>query len=243
MRFCPAVIGLLRAAMVIFPFACAASPAVTPTDGQPFTFDPANSVFAKPGASPAEQAAPDPSAVALSDQEQQVSEIAAGRGDRDYLMIDKSRGQIILFREGRPVLSGPALTGESPLDRLPPGVLAKKFTRHAPLNEKVTPAGRFTVSRGHDRELGPTFDINEIDGKDWGLAIHQVYLGTPSEHRGERLRSTTEADNHITFGCINVTPDMMRRLMSDLPNKRSTPLYILPRDTDRTAAFFGSRHS
>ena len=157
-------------------------------------------------------------------------------------MVDKALGRIILFENDKPVFSGSALTGESTADRLPPGALHEKFSKLTALDTKVTPAGRYTVTRGHDSDYGPLLDINEIQGKDWGIAIHQVYLGTPSERRAERLQSPNDQDKHITFGCINVTPEAIRFLMKELPRKRATPLYILPLDETSTAAYF-SPHS
>jgi hypothetical protein len=178
----------------------------------------------------------------LSPQEEQVSATAGQNGDQEFLMVDKALGKIILFENDKPVFSGSALTGESSSDRLPPGALHEKFSKLTSLDTKVTPAGRYTVTRGHDSDYGPLLDINEIKGKDWGIAIHQVYLGTPSERRAERLRSSNDQDKHITFGCINVTPEAIRFLMKELPKNRATPLYILPLDETSTAAYF-SPHS
>jgi hypothetical protein len=180
---------------------------------------------------------------ALSDQEERVGQIAVENGDQIFVMVDKARGKIILFENGKPVFSGAALTGESTADRLPPGALAERFSQLNALKDKVTPAGRYTVSRGHDDAYGTLLDINEIHGKDWGIAIHKVYLGTPSEHRGARLQSPNEEDKHITFGCINVTPTAIQYLLRELPARHATPLYILPLDDTKTAAYFTPRNS
>jgi hypothetical protein len=180
---------------------------------------------------------------ALTDQEEVVSQLAEMKGDRDYLMVDKTRGKIILFENNEPVFAGPALTGESTADALPPGELKEKFDNLNSLETKVTPAGRYTVSRGRDDDYGPVLDINEIRGSDWGIAIHKVWLGTPSEHREQRIQSPNEQDKHITFGCINVTPDAIRFLLKKLPEKGATPLYILPEDDTRTVAYFAARGS
>ncbi len=119
----------------------------------------------------------------LSPQEQQVRKIAAQFGDRDFLMVDKPAGRVVLFEDGEPVYVGSALTGQSTADTLPPGALSEKFAQLVAVKDKVTPAGRFTITPGFDPHYGPLFDINEIQGKDWGIAIHQVYLGIPSENR------------------------------------------------------------
>jgi hypothetical protein len=56
----------------------------------------------------------------LSDQEERVGQIAVENGDQIFVMVDKARGKIILFENGKPVFSSAALTGESMADRLPP---------------------------------------------------------------------------------------------------------------------------
>ena len=76
------------------------------------------------------------------------------KGDRDFLMVDKTHGKIILFENNEPVFAGPALTGESTADNLPPNALHEKFDKLNALDTKVTPAGRYTVSRSHDDDYG-----------------------------------------------------------------------------------------
>jgi hypothetical protein len=111
-----------------------------------------------------------------------------------YLMVDKPRGKTALLENGTLVFKSAALTGESKADRLPPGTLSKRFSQLGALDDKVTPAGRFTVSRDYDREYGSLPDIDEIQGRDWTISIHQVYLGTPSERRADRLESPDHQD-------------------------------------------------
>jgi len=180
----------------------------------------------------------------LTAQESEAGQMATARGDQTFVMVDKARGKIILFENGQPVFAGPALTGESTADQMPKTELGEKFDTLNALNTKITPAGRYTVERGFDPEVGgPLFDIHEIRGKDWGIAIHQLYLGIPAEHRDARILSPSEADKHITFGCINVQTATLHLLMHELPEKGPIPLYILPEDASRTAAFLTPRTS
>jgi hypothetical protein len=174
----------------------------------------------------------------LSPQAEQVRQIAEQNGDKTFLMLDKARGEIILFENDQPIFSGAALTGVSMGDRIPPGVLAIPGLHPLKPEQKVTPAGRFTVRQELDPEFGTVWTINEIHGIDWDIAIHQVYLGTPSEHRDARLRSLDASDRQITWGCINVDKSTIRLFTQKLPHKGKTALYILPRDTAMTAAFF-----
>jgi hypothetical protein len=175
----------------------------------------------------------------ISSQAQKVSEIANQRGDRTYLMVDKAQGEIILFEDGRPIYRSAALTGKSLGDYLPPRAINVPTSRHPSADLKVTPAGRYTVSRERDAEFGTVFTINEIKGKDWDIGVHRVFLGDPAEHRAERLRSANRDDRHISFGCINVDPDTIRVLTRHLAKLRKTPIYILPQDVSRTMAIFG----
>jgi hypothetical protein len=173
----------------------------------------------------------------LSPVEQRVSEIASRNGDRDYLMVNKNRGRIILFERGRPAFSRPALTGESMADHIPMDAWRTPWSKQSGVKFKVTPAGRFTITRSYDRKFGELFDINELQGRDWTIAIHRVWLGKPAERRDARLRSEMDDDKHITNGCIDVEPGTMAQLLRILPS-RGMPLYILPNNENLVSNVF-----
>jgi hypothetical protein len=199
---------------------------------------------AKPGEEPPHETLPVLPPETLTDQERRVREFAGEHGDHEFLMVDKTLGKILLFENSEPVFVAAALTGASSADRMPPRELAEKMSQLTGVAAKITPAGRFTVTRGFDKAYGGTvLDIREIQGKDWGIAIHQVYLGIPSEHRAARLLSPRDDDKNITFGCINVSPDAMKLILRELPRKGATALYVLPRDPTRTAAYFEPSNS
>jgi hypothetical protein len=179
--------------------------------------------------------------VALSPEARRVSQIAERNGDRNYIMLDKAHGRIIAFERGRPTFSGAALTGEYPVDTILPDAFGKTFHESSTLKYKVTPAGRYTVSTGFDPAYGETLDVNEIQGKDWDIAIHKVWLGAPWEHRDARLRSASDQDKHITYGCIDVDGPTMKGLLDRLPDEDATPLYILPQDESLIIKFFQPR--
>jgi hypothetical protein len=182
-----------------------------------------------------------PGASGLSQAARYVSQIASRNGDRDFLMLDKPNGQIIIFENGRPTYSGAALTGESLADRLEPDAVGKTFAESKGLKYKVTPAGRYTVSMGFDPAYGDTLDVNEIQGSDWDIAIHKVWLGAPSEHRDTRLRTPGGADKHITYGCVDVDGTTMQQLVNHLPDEDHTPIYILPMDDGLLGSLFRAR--
>ena len=114
----------------------------------------------------------------LSPQQQEVSRIARERGDKQFLMVDKTRGEILLFEDGQPVFGGAALTGAGMGDRIPAKVLTFSGNHPLTVDQKITPAGRFTVRPEPDPDYGRVWTINEVHGKDWDIAIYQVYLGT-----------------------------------------------------------------
>jgi hypothetical protein len=179
----------------------------------------------------------------MSPMAQRVSQIADQNGERRFLLIDKAHGRIILFENGKPILNRGALTGESMNDQLPPDATSKTVHQQVGVKYKVTPAGRFTVTRGDGGSLGETYDINEIQGPDWDIAIHAVWLGAPAEHRAARLASANDQDKHITYGCIDVDADTMRQLLRLMGNGSGTPVYILPNDESMTLRLFRGRDS
>ena len=182
---------------------------------------------------------PGSSSPELSDQQRAVSAIAIQNGDRQFLLLDKSRGELLLFVDGQPVFEGAALVGESRADEIPPYLFTKSFSTPAKLSEKVTPAGLYTVRREADPHYGTIFTINEIKGTDWDITIHRVAI-VPGEHRPERIHSPNAAGRHITNGCINVERETIRFLERYVTGPR-TSLYILPEDPGRIPVLFGRR--
>ena len=152
-------------------------------------------------------------------------------------MSDKVRGRLILFWDGVPVFSSPALTGLSRADFLPADALGKSYAQQVGEKYRVTPAGRFTVSQTWDRSYGEVLDINEIHGRDWGIAIHAVPLASAG-YREALLRSPLDQARHITEGCVNLDPGAMRQLSRILPRRGGTPTYILPNDESLIARLF-----
>jgi hypothetical protein len=180
---------------------------------------------------------------ALSPAALRVSQIATRNGDRDYLLLDKARGKIFVFEDGGLTFGSAALTGEYPVDELAPDAIGKTSAQLAGLKNKVTPAGRYTVSRAADHLYGPILDINEIRGKDWGIAIHRLWLGAPAEHREARLYSAREDDKHITYGCIDVDWPTMQQILKRVPDATVTPLYVVPQDEGLITQFFEHRNA
>ena len=204
---------------------------------------PAVATLANPSAGPPAGTQAVVTAAVLSDQARQVSRIAEQNGDRTYIMIDKPFGKLIFFEDGKPTYVTTALTGESMTDRVPASALKKRFSAVGTADDKVTPAGRFTLTRSYDEDYGQLFSINEIHGPDWEIAIHQVYLGTPSERRMYRLESRRPQDNNVSHGCINVNKDTIGFLVRKLGKTKRPVLYVLPHDQSKTQEFFAQRRA
>jgi hypothetical protein len=170
----------------------------------------------------------------LSQAAARVSQIAARNGDRTFILVDKARGKLFLFANGSLIFTSPALTGSSLADRLPYDATSKTFAEASGFQYRVTPAGRFTVSPGHDSLYGSTLDVNEVRGKNWIIAIHLA----PTQSRDARLRSVSDQDKHATEGCINVDANTIRTLTQLLAMRRSTPLYVVPNDERTISEFF-----
>jgi hypothetical protein len=195
----------------------------------------------RPDNAPPPRTTPDLSGLDLAPAVLRISRIASWNGDRIYVVVDKMHGKLVLFENGRPTLTRPALTGESLADRLPADAIARSVHDQHGVKYKVTPAGRFTLSHAFDRGLGRVLDINEIHGLDWGLAIHRVWLGNSAERRDARLRSVNDSDKHITTGCIDVEADTMHDLLLRLSASDRTPIYILPTDESLIDTLFQPR--
>lgn len=143
-----------------------------------------------------------------------------------YLIIDKVNAQVLAFdASGQLLAAAPALLGLAHGDQSVKGVGDKKMSAIRP-QERITPAGRFVASLGHDPHGKEILWIDYADA----IALHPVVKGTPQERRAERLASPTSADNRISYGCINVPPAFYRQFVSPAFAQTSGLVYILPEE-------------
>lgn len=158
----------------------------------------------------------------------------ANRG-KSFIVADKAAGQLHAFMaDGTLIRSAPALYGESLADAMTPEQLAKpldKMTRA----DKITPAGRWNVTLQDSPEYGWVLSFKGGNG----LAIHSVYLGTPSENRLGRLSSKISSDNYVSWGCINVPAEFAHNVLKDNFTSKDHGLFILPIQTENTYKSFG----
>lgn len=80
---------------------------------------------------------------------------------------------------------------------------------------KDTPSGTFSLSHWATDEPGYGGDIMVFkESRRHVWAIHRVLTHRPDENRVERLRASDAARRRgITQGCVNVMPDVYRKLV------------------------------
>ena len=79
---------------------------------------------------------------------------------------------------------------------------------------KDTPVGEYQLKLIKTDQPGYGGDIvafHETD--DYVFAIHRVFLLNPKQHRMERIKSEDPSVRHITWGCINVMPEVYEKLV------------------------------
>ena len=128
----------------------------------------------------------------------------AGKRDthkKSFIIGDKVGGLLYAFgKDGKLIAKAPALFGAATGDKV---LAPEKSLDDFKKSDKITPAGVFSGKFGQSDEYGTV--VRFADFNKFYLAIHRVYLGTPSERRIDRLNSEIGTDNRISYGCINVT--------------------------------------
>jgi hypothetical protein len=153
------------------------------------------------------------------------------------MIIDKLGAEIFVYdRTGRFMGSTPALVGSTRGDHEVVGIGDRELSDIKP-SERTTPAGRYVAIIGPSNGLGRVLWI-DIPG---AVALHPVITNHPQEHRVERLRSETPADNRITYGCINISPMFYENVVRPLFTSHGGVVYILPEKRSLASTFPGYR--
>jgi hypothetical protein len=154
-------------------------------------------------------------------------------GDREFVMIDKRDAKIYVFdANARLEASAPVLLGAALGDDTAPGIGTRPLELVRP-EEKTTPAGRFVGEPGHNAR---NEDVVWVD-YDAAVSMHRVLTTNPAERRLERLATPTNADNRISFGCINLPKAFYEERIQPLFAKRRAIVYVMP-DTKRLEDVF-----
>ena len=168
----------------------------------------------------------------------QVANWAVHTGDaqgRSVVILDKKAARVYaLDPAGKLVASAPALLGAAIGDDSAPGIGDKPLSAVLP-QEKTTPAGRFLARPGVNTQGE---DIVWID-YDAAVSMHRVRATVAAERRLQRLLSVTEADNRISFGCINLPVAFYEGVLSPTVQKTGAIVYVLP-ETRTPQEVFGS---
>ena len=141
-----------------------------------------------------------------------------------FVIIDKAAAKVFVF-DPRGRLSGaaPALLGLARGDDIVPGIGQRKLADIG-RRDRVTPAGRFVASLGHD--LGEK-DVLWVDYGS-GVALHRVITTNPREHRLRRLASHSASERRISYGCINVPAAFYDAVIDPAFAATNGVVYILP---------------
>ncbi len=156
-----------------------------------------------------------------------------------FAVIDKAAAQILVFGpDGRLRGAATGLFGSAMGDHIAPGI-AGLALREIPGRDRTTPAGRFVGG------FGPSIDAGRVLWVDYesAVSIHPIPPGASADRRAERFASPSPADNRVTHGCINVSPEFYEGILQ--PTFQSGGVfYILPDTTplaETFAAFAESR--
>jgi hypothetical protein len=145
-------------------------------------------------------------------------------GHRVFVILDKQAARAYVFEpDGRLAGAAPVLLGSAIGDDTVPGIGNKTIEGIAP-SERTTPAGRFISEPGRDADLQTVVWVDY----DAALSMHRVFLGTPAEHRAQRLASPTIADNRISWGCINMPWPFFNKVLWPRLGHHHGVIYILP---------------
>lgn len=149
-----------------------------------------------------------------------------------FVIVDKINAKVFLFDpQGGIKGATAALLGLSRRDDSVPGIGQRRLVTITPA-ERTTPAGRFQASLGRDFEQ----DILWID-YDSALSLHRVIVGSPKDHRAQRLASASVLDNRISYGCINVPAAFYDDVVKPAFTATVGIVYILPETRPLRAVF------
>jgi hypothetical protein len=149
---------------------------------------------------------------------------AADNGSRPFAIVDKRHAKVFVFEpDGRLHAATPVLLGYAAGDDTVPGIGKRPIDQVRP-EERTTPAGRFVSEPGRN-----ALD-EEVVWVDYEAAVsmHRVRVTNPAERRLERLDTPTEADNRISFGCINMPVAFFEEVLWPRFKTRGAIVYVLP---------------
>ena len=153
-----------------------------------------------------------------------------------FVILDKKETRIFVFyADGRLRGATPALIGLAVGDDSAPGIGEKKLSAIRP-EERTTPAGRFVASLDRNLKGGQILWVNY----DAAISLHPVITSNAKERRAQRLASPSPLDNRISYGCINVSADFFKNVVSPAFASSNGIVYVLP-ETVPVKQFFSPK--
>lgn len=141
-----------------------------------------------------------------------------------FLIVDKVDARVFVFdATGKLRGAAPALLGLARGDDSAANIRDHKLSEIGP-QSRVTPAGRFVASIGHDSAGKEVLWIDY----DNSIALHPVVTSHPKERRLERLASPLPLEHRISWGCINVPSVFYETVVSPTFAKTQGIVYVLP---------------
>lgn len=151
-----------------------------------------------------------------------------------FVIVDKVAARVFLFDvAGKLRGAAPALLGLALGDDSTAAIRHRKMADIGP-GLRVTPAGRFLASLGHD---AAGKEILWVDYEN-SIALHSVVTNRPKERRLQRLASPTPLDHRISWGCINVPKKFYESVVSPAFTGKQGVVYVLP-ETRMASKVFG----
>ena len=151
-----------------------------------------------------------------------------------FVIVDKRQAKLFVFDpDGRILAFTSVLLGLAIGDLTTPGVGKLKLTQ-IPVKDRTTAAGRFLLRHGLDLQGGKVLWVDFESG----LAIHTIPAGKSEALHLHQLQSNEPKEHRSTLGCVNVTKEFYRMILSPLFDTGNGYVYILP-ETMPVASFFG----
>jgi hypothetical protein len=156
-----------------------------------------------------------------------VADWAVRSGDHQnlpFVVVDKIHARVFVFSPAGALLGvSPALLGLARGDDGVAGIGERALSQILP-TERTTPAGRFMAAL--DSNLAGQA-ILWVD-YELGISLHPVRSASPRERRLERLASSSEKDNRISYGCINVSAAFWHGVVQPTFANTVGVVYVLP---------------
>lgn len=174
-----------------------------------------------------EQRALDFGATTPTEDVQRLASWAVATGDyknKSFVVLDKKDARVYVFEpSGRLKAASPVLLGYAIGDDNAPGIGSKPLSQIRP-EERTTPAGRFVAEIGMNARGE---DVVWVD-YDAAVSMHRVLTTNPAERRLERLLTPTNADNRVSYGCINLPKAFYEDVLAPTVRKSGAVIYVLP---------------